>query len=111
MHICYITGRHMPESITITLPKDMSLGRRISEASRRLSEWLGSFGRSIEKMDDRLQLTQYKMTGSEYAYQYSIINRKALSAADTHIPLGRRNSSSVADTVAFLPIDGSDLIP
>lgn len=101
----------MPESITITMPKDMPLGNRILEASRRLSEWLGSLGKSIEKMDDRLQLTQYKMTGSEYAYQYSIINRRALSAADANIPLGRRNTSSFVDTVALAPIDGSDVIP
>ena len=100
----------MPESITISLPKDMPLRNRISEASKRLSEWLGSLGRTIEKMDDRLQLTQYKMTGSEHAYQYSIVNRKALSAADTHVPLGRRNTSSFADTVAFVPIDGSDVV-
>jgi hypothetical protein len=72
----------MSESIIVTLPKKMPLERRISEASKQITEWLQSFDKPFNCEKDRLHLTRCKHTDRGYSYRYSLVRRQGLSASD-----------------------------
>lgn len=84
----------MPESIVITLPKTMSIDKRISEASRQITEWLQSFEKPFKDGADKLQLTKCEIKQEEYSYHYSIINRRELSASDVKARIQKMASNS-----------------
>ena len=84
----------MPESIIITLPKNMSLERRISETSRQITEWLQSFDKPFKDGANKLQLSKCEQNQNEYSYHYSIINRKELSASDVKARVNKVSSNS-----------------
>ncbi len=69
----------MKQSLTIALPKNMPLARRISETSRRINEWLNSFEVKFDDEKDKLHLNKMEIKNQEYRYSYSIISRKGLS--------------------------------
>jgi hypothetical protein len=74
----------MNNSKTVTLPRTMPLTIRISEASRKISEWLRSLDRPFNHETDKLQLTRYERSETAFSYHYSIINRKEFSASDVN---------------------------
>ncbi len=76
----------MPESITVSLPRRMSLVMRISEASRQITEWLESFDIPFDDEKDRLQLAGCEHGDRGYSYQYRVVKRKGLSASDVTLP-------------------------
>ena len=69
----------MNKSLTVALPKDMPLARRISETSKRINEWLNSFDVKFDSEKDKLHLNKMEVKRHEYRYSYSIISRKGLS--------------------------------
>lgn len=69
----------MNQSLTIALPKNMPLGRRISETSKKINEWLNSFEVQFDDERDKLHLKKMEIKNQEYRYSYSIISRKGLS--------------------------------
>ena len=71
----------MPESLTINLPRQMPVVKRISEVSNRISEWLQTQDRQFKSDKERLQLAEYERNDEEYIYHYSITARKGLSAS------------------------------
>ncbi len=74
----------IPESTTIALPRNMSLVKRITEVSRRITEWLDSLDHPFNMESDKLQLIKCERSDKEYSYKYSVINRKELSASDVN---------------------------
>jgi hypothetical protein len=62
----------MPESKTIVLPKGMSVGERIAEANRQISEWIDSLKKPYNEEADALQMKEYKSNDKEYKYRYTI---------------------------------------
>jgi hypothetical protein len=87
----------MNESIIINLSKNMPLGRRISETSKRITEWLQSLGVVLNVEKDKLQLRKWEIDNEEYRYHYSIISRKELSvsAVSSRKELAALNSSEI----------------
>lgn len=73
------------ESITINLPKKMSLVRRISEAGSRVRDWLQTFTVAFNDERDKLQLTKWELKNGEYFYHYAVIKGKVLSAGKVNI--------------------------
>lgn len=73
---------NMLQSKTVTLPRTMPLTVRISEASKRISEWLRSLDKPFNYETDKLQLTRFERSDTAYSYHYAIINRKEFSASD-----------------------------
>ena len=69
----------MNQSLTIALPKNMPLARRISETSRQINEWLNSFEVKFDGDKDKLHFNKMEIKNQEYRYSYSIISRKGLS--------------------------------
>jgi hypothetical protein len=69
----------MNQSLTIALPKNMPLVRRISETSKKINEWLHSFEVKFDDEKDKLHLKKMEIKNQEYRYSYSIISRKGLS--------------------------------
>ena len=72
----------MSESIIVTLPKKMPLERRISEASKQITEWLQSFDTPFNCEKERLHLTGCEHTDRGYSYRYSLVKRQGLFASD-----------------------------
>ena len=73
------------ESITINLPKKMSLVRRISETGNRVRDWLQTFAVAFNDERDKLQLTKWELKNGEYFYHYAVIKGKVLSAGKVNI--------------------------
>ena len=69
----------MNKSLTVALPRDMPLVRRISETSRKINEWLNSFEVKFDSEKDKLHLNKMEVKRQEYRYSYAIISRKGLS--------------------------------
>ena len=74
----------MPETLIVTLSKDMPLTERIAEASRQIKEWIKSLEDKVEGGADRLQLVKSEQTKDGFKYHYSIYTRKELSASDVN---------------------------
>jgi len=73
------------ESITINLPKRMSLVRRISETGSRVRDWLQTLTVAFNDERDKLQLTKWELKNGEYSYHYAVIKGKVLSAGKVNI--------------------------
>ena len=71
----------MNQSLTVALPINMPLVRRISETSRRINEWLHSFEVKFDDEKDKLYLKKMEIKNQEYRYSYSISSRKGLSVS------------------------------
>ena len=76
----------MLESKIITLPRPMSLVRRISEVTMQIRGWLESLDKPLPP-DGKytLQLTKSGRNNGEYCYYYSIIRGKGLSAFSANV--------------------------
>ena len=96
----------MSESIIVTLPEKMPLVKRISEASRQITEWLESFDMPFNCEKDRLHLTKCEHTDGGYSYRYSVVKRKGLSASDVKEGNGapRRETSVISGAVSHIGI-------
>jgi len=94
----------MNESLTITLPKNMPLIRRISEISRRINEWLNSFDVAFNNEKDKLHLKKIQIKSKEYLYIYSIISRKGLSVGAVNSRGDSSDSKTPANPVTNLEI-------
>lgn len=79
----------MNESLTIVLPRKMSLPGRISEAGRQIKEWLLSPDVVFSNERDKLQMTKWELDDREYRYHYLIIKGKGLSASTLRKPLSQ----------------------
>ena len=62
----------MPESTTINLNKDMSIGERIEEVNRRISEWIETLDEPFNHDTDEFQLVQFNIKSKHYQYKYTI---------------------------------------
>jgi len=60
------------ESIAVTIPKKMPHSKRISEVSRRLTEWLESLETPYNFRINMLRLKKTEQTEKEYIYHYEI---------------------------------------
>jgi hypothetical protein len=58
------------ESFTITLPKNMLLGKKVAEVSRQISEWLESFEEPFNHKT--LRLRKIEERDKDYIYHYEI---------------------------------------
>jgi hypothetical protein len=67
---------YQPESITITLPKTMPYGERVSEVGRRISEWLKSIERPFNYRTNSLRLKRCEKTKNEFIYRYEIHSKE-----------------------------------
>lgn len=75
----------MTESITITLPKKMSLVMRITEAARQISEWLLTLDAALHEERGKLHLTKCELKNNEFRYHYSISQRKGASVGKINL--------------------------
>ena len=75
----------MLESKIITLPRPMSLVRRISEVTMQIRGWLKSLDKPLSEGKYALQLTKCERNNGEYCYYYSIIRGKGLSAFSANV--------------------------
>jgi len=66
----------MLESKIITLPRPMSLVKRISEVTTQIREWLKSLDKPLSDGKHMVQLTKCERNNGEYCYCYSIIKGK-----------------------------------
>jgi hypothetical protein len=97
----------MNESLTIVLPRKMSLSGRISEASRQINEWLLSPDVVFKNERDKLQMTKWERDDREYRYHYLIIRGKGLSASTLSTPLSEPELETAEVPVNRLRIVGS----
>lgn len=67
----------MSNSLTIVLPRKMSLTERISQASKQINEWLQSLDVAFSNERDKLQMAKWERNDREYRYHYLIIRSKA----------------------------------
>ena len=83
----------MSKTITVVLPLKMSLGVRITEVSKKITEWMESLEQPFKIETDKLQLVKCEKGADEYSYQYSIMTRKELSASDVKNSVGPDRTS------------------
>jgi len=62
----------MPHLNIITVPKTMTLVDRISEVSKRVSEWLESLEDPFNFKTDTLELTRFEQHNNKYRYHYIV---------------------------------------
>ena len=93
------------ESITINLPKKMSLVRRISETGSRVRDWLQTFTVAFNDERDKLQLTKWELKNGEYFYHYAVIKGKVLSAGKVNIK-GEESDLDISDIPAAILENG-----
>ena len=60
----------MPHLNIFTVPKTMTLVDRISEVSKRVSEWLESLEDPFNFKTDALELTRFEQHNNKYRYHY-----------------------------------------
>jgi hypothetical protein len=63
----------MRESTVISLPKKMPLVERITEANRKISEWISTLEKPLNDEKDDIQLEKYKQDHKEYTCHYIIV--------------------------------------
>lgn len=97
----------MNESLTIVLPRKMSLSGRISEASRQIKEWLLSPDVVFSHERDKLQMTKWELDDRECRYHYLIIKGKGLSASTLSNPLPQPRRKTAEAPANQLRIGGS----
>jgi hypothetical protein len=66
----------MNKSITIVLPRKMSLCGRISEVTRQLKKWLQSPDMVFNNEREELIMTNCELDDRKYRYHYLIIKKK-----------------------------------
>jgi hypothetical protein len=65
-------GLNMLESTNITLPKSMSITKRISEANKRISEWIMSLEVPFDFEKDDIRLKKCERDNDKFSYHYTI---------------------------------------
>ena len=63
----------MAESITISLEKTMPLTERVSEANKRISEWMEVLEKPFDNRTDEFYLARYEQNRKEHIYHYIIV--------------------------------------
>ncbi len=63
----------MPESTTINLKKDMSIGDRIDEVNRHISKWIETLDEPFNQDTDEFQLVHFDIKSKHYQYKYAIV--------------------------------------
>ena len=88
----------MLESKIITLPRTMSLVKRISEVSTQIRGWLKSVDQPLDDVTGKLRLTKCERNNREYCYRYSIIRGKQLTAFGVNDRITDTSLDGLSDT-------------